>query len=86
VTLAAGETNLTVDAGLVLLTESLTVPTPTEPTNLPDTDQPHLGKPKLFLPDMQNNPVAATADVASEASRPAQKQTPLFLPVLQANQ
>ena len=52
VTLAPGETNLNVDAGIVLLGADLTVPTPTEPTNLPVSEQPQ-GQRQIFLPSVR---------------------------------
>jgi uncharacterized repeat protein (TIGR01451 family) len=52
VTLGSGETNLTIDAGVILTQLSLTTPTPTAPTSLPDGDQPQ--QQFIFLPSVQS--------------------------------
>jgi uncharacterized repeat protein (TIGR01451 family) len=52
VTLAAGETNLTVDAGVVRIESNLTTATPTSPTNLPEGNQP--SQEFIFLPSVQS--------------------------------
>ena len=52
VTLVAGQTNLTLDAGIVILGSSLTTPTPTDPTNIPGGEQPNQRK-SIFLPTVQ---------------------------------
>jgi choice-of-anchor A domain-containing protein len=53
VTLGEGETNLTVDAGLVRIEASLQTATPTAPTNLPGTGQPQARR-AMFLPTVQS--------------------------------
>jgi uncharacterized repeat protein (TIGR01451 family) len=50
VTLSPGETNLTVDAGIVLIEAGAQTPTPTEPTNLPEQPQPG---PRVYIPVVQ---------------------------------
>ena len=52
VPLGAGESNLTVDAGLVIINSQLTTPTPTDPTNLPGGEQPH--NTFIFLPMVEH--------------------------------
>jgi hypothetical protein len=53
VTLAAGETNLTVDAGIVQIGASLETPTPTKPTGLPGGPQPGNTNKFIYLPSVQ---------------------------------
>jgi uncharacterized repeat protein (TIGR01451 family) len=52
VTLDPGEVDLTVDAGLEILQAQTRTPTPTNPTNLPQEEQPQQ-EDKLFLPSLQ---------------------------------
>jgi uncharacterized repeat protein (TIGR01451 family) len=53
VTLVAGQENRTVDAGLVRTQANEQTPTPTAPTNLPETEQPHQQQ-SIFLPSVQS--------------------------------
>jgi hypothetical protein len=53
VTLAPGESNRTLDAGLVVLQASLTTGTPSDPTGLPGDGQPNL-RAHIFLPTLHN--------------------------------
>jgi hypothetical protein len=91
VTLVAGETNLTVDAGLVQLVSSMTLATPTEPTNLPDDHQPEQSPRKLFLPSLQDNPTVDTSSLPASqgeepaGDEPAQLQGSLYLPAVKGD-
>jgi hypothetical protein len=95
-TLAAGEANMTVDAGIVLIESSLQTAGPTVPTSLPTHDQPKQ-KVQLFLPSLESNagpvqsssvqePAAQPAADEAQASGPKaekpQKITALFLPAI----
>jgi hypothetical protein len=53
VALGVGETNLTVDAGLVRTTVIRTTPTPTTPTSLPEGEQPEQ-QTSIYLPTVQS--------------------------------
>jgi hypothetical protein len=54
VTLAGGESNLTIDAGIVALNASFTAGTPTDPTNLPDGEQPKQVQ-QMYLPTLHQD-------------------------------
>jgi len=94
VTLAAGEANLTVDAGIVLIEASLDSAGPTLPTSLPANDQPkqHL---QLFLPSLQLNagpaqsssvpePTASEPQASAPKAANPQLTITVFLPSVQA--
>jgi uncharacterized repeat protein (TIGR01451 family) len=53
VTLAAGENNFNFDAGIVRIESSLQTATPTDPTNLPPSEQPQQGRKNVFLPTVR---------------------------------
>lgn len=53
VSLEAGETDLTVDAGIVLLEAGIVTPTSLGPTSLPDIEQP-AAKQTIFLPSLHH--------------------------------
>jgi uncharacterized repeat protein (TIGR01451 family) len=65
VTLADGQVNRSLDAGIVLVEVGVTLLGPTPPTGLPETEQPkqQFG---LFLPSLSNNSAAAGSSTVVE--------------------